>query len=115
MRRDYHPKNLSKKSFKPTAIIIYMHVLQISVLLRAKGTIILVCTAHIYRIKYLSAIYVPANLTKRYPGNKNMLFLTDDIHPKRDNECRLCTIHIVCPPITHHRKNLKQMPTPDNP
>lgn len=25
MRRDYHPKNLSKKSFKPTAIIIYMY------------------------------------------------------------------------------------------
>lgn len=24
-----------------------------------------------------------------------MLFLTDDIHPKRDNECRLCTIYTL--------------------
>lgn len=53
-------------------------------------------------------------ISERYPGNKNMLFLNDDIHLKRDNECRLCTIHIVCPPITHHRNNLKQMSTPDN-
>lgn len=63
MRRDYHPKNLSKEKFQ-TNCYHYIHVLQISVLLRAKGTIILVGIAHIYRIKYLSAIYVPANLTK---------------------------------------------------
>lgn len=57
------PQEFLKEKFQ-TNCYHYIHVLQISVLLRAKGTIILVCTAHIYRIKYLSAIYVPANLTK---------------------------------------------------
>lgn len=28
-----------------------------------------------------------------------MLFLTDDIHPKRDNECRLCTTLFVRPSL----------------
>lgn len=57
------PQESLKEKFQ-TNCYHYIHVLQISVLLRSKGTIILVCTAHIYRIKYLSAIYVPANLTK---------------------------------------------------
>lgn len=57
------PQESLKEKFQ-TNCYHYINVLQISVLLRAKGTIILVCSVHIYRIKYLSAIYVPANLTK---------------------------------------------------
>lgn len=57
------PQESLKEKFQ-TNCYHYIHVLQIPVLLRAKGSIILVCIVHIYRIKYLSAIYVPANLTK---------------------------------------------------
>lgn len=57
-------QRLPPQEFFKRKVSNQLHVLQISVLLRAKGTIILVCTEHIYRIKYLSAIYVPANLTK---------------------------------------------------
>lgn len=57
------PQESLKEKFQ-TNSYHYIHVLQRSVLLRAKSTIILVGTVHIYRIKYLSAIYVPANLTK---------------------------------------------------
>lgn len=39
-----------------------------------------------------------------------MLFLTDDIHPKRDNECRLCTIHIVRPSLITGKTSNKRRP-----